>query len=121
VVIGVCDVCGDRYYSAEILHTVHEIATGRRLPERTEAVPVDHAGQASALVPALPPRLSMSSRSNDERASRLYARTHGRPTGRTALGRDVQTHPATASRRRPAHAKQQNAAGMATPMDYKQL
>ena len=27
VVIGVCDGCGDRYYSAEILHTVHEIAT----------------------------------------------------------------------------------------------
>lgn len=52
VVIGVCDSCGDRYYSADILHTVHEIATGRRQPERTKAVPVAHAGQASALVPA---------------------------------------------------------------------
>ena len=52
VVIGVCDGCGDRYYSAEILHTVHEIATGRRQPDRTEAVPVAYAGQASALVPA---------------------------------------------------------------------
>ena len=27
VVIGTCDECGNRYYSAEILHTVHEIAT----------------------------------------------------------------------------------------------
>lgn len=40
VVIGVCDSCGSRYYSAEILHTVHEIATGKRQPERTENVPV---------------------------------------------------------------------------------
>lgn len=52
VVIGVCDGCGDRYYSADILHTVHEIATGRRQPERTEAVPVAYAGQAGALIPA---------------------------------------------------------------------
>ena len=52
VVIGVCDGCGDRYYSAEILHIVHEIATGRRLPERTEAVPVAYGGQTGALVPA---------------------------------------------------------------------
>jgi len=34
VTIGVCDVCGSRCYSAEILHTVHEIATGKRKPER---------------------------------------------------------------------------------------
>jgi YgiT-type zinc finger domain-containing protein len=52
VVIGVCDVCGDRYYSADILHTVHEIATGRRQPERTEAVPVAYAGQVGVAVPA---------------------------------------------------------------------
>jgi len=52
VVIGVCDRCGDRYYSAEILHTVHELATGRRQPERTEAVPVAHLGQPGVLVPA---------------------------------------------------------------------
>ena len=32
VVIGTCDECGNRYYSAEILHTVHEIATKRRDP-----------------------------------------------------------------------------------------
>jgi YgiT-type zinc finger domain-containing protein len=42
VTIGICDVCGSRYYSADILHAVHEIATGKRLPERTEAVPVAH-------------------------------------------------------------------------------
>jgi YgiT-type zinc finger domain-containing protein len=40
VVIGVCDACGNRYYSADILHTVHEIATGRRKIELTEAIPV---------------------------------------------------------------------------------
>ncbi len=43
VTIGVCDVCGNRYYSAEILHTVHAIATGTLIPERTEMVPVAHA------------------------------------------------------------------------------
>jgi YgiT-type zinc finger domain-containing protein len=40
VTIGVCDVCGNRYYSADILHTVHDIATGRRKPEKTEVIPV---------------------------------------------------------------------------------
>jgi YgiT-type zinc finger domain-containing protein len=42
VTIGVCDQCGNRYYSADILHTVHEVATGKRKPDRTEAVPVAH-------------------------------------------------------------------------------
>ena len=42
VVIGVCDECGNRYYSAEILHTVHDIATGKRKPERVETIPVVH-------------------------------------------------------------------------------
>lgn len=42
VVIGICDECGNRYYSAEILHTVHEIATGKRKPERVEEIPVVH-------------------------------------------------------------------------------
>ena len=46
VVIGVCDRCGNRYYSADILHAVHEIATGKRMPERTEAVPVAHVTPA---------------------------------------------------------------------------
>jgi YgiT-type zinc finger domain-containing protein len=43
VIIGVCDVCGNRYYSADILHTVHEIATGKKQPERTEPIPVAFA------------------------------------------------------------------------------
>ena len=42
VIIGVCDTCGNRYYSAEILHTVHQIATGKQKPERTESIPVAH-------------------------------------------------------------------------------
>ena len=40
IIIGVCNVCGNRYYSADILHTVHKIATGRQKPERTELIPV---------------------------------------------------------------------------------
>jgi YgiT-type zinc finger domain-containing protein len=50
VVIGICDECGNRYYSAEILHTVHEIATGKRKPERAEEIPVVHLPSAE-LVP----------------------------------------------------------------------
>jgi YgiT-type zinc finger domain-containing protein len=42
VTIGVCDTCGNRYYSAEILHAVHDIATGKRPPERKEMVSVAH-------------------------------------------------------------------------------
>ena len=42
VVIGVCDECGSRYYSADILHAVHDIATGIRPFERTEEIPVAH-------------------------------------------------------------------------------
>jgi YgiT-type zinc finger domain-containing protein len=53
VVIGVCNSCGSRYYSAEILHTVHEIATGKRQPERIESIPVfTLAPNNLALVPA---------------------------------------------------------------------
>jgi YgiT-type zinc finger domain-containing protein len=40
VTIGVCDVCGNRYYRADILHTVHEIAIGQRKPEKTKLIPV---------------------------------------------------------------------------------
>jgi len=40
IIIGVCNLCGNRYYSADILHTVHEIATGKQKPERTEQIPV---------------------------------------------------------------------------------
>ncbi len=42
IVIGICDVCGNRYYSADILHTVHDIVTGARPFERTEEIPVAH-------------------------------------------------------------------------------
>ena len=42
ITIGVCDKCGNRYYSADILHAVHDIATGAKSPERTEKVPVAH-------------------------------------------------------------------------------
>jgi YgiT-type zinc finger domain-containing protein len=28
ITVGVCDACGMRYYSAKILHAVHDIATG---------------------------------------------------------------------------------------------
>ena len=40
VTIGVCDRCGNRYYSADILHTVHAIATGAKSPQRIEQIPV---------------------------------------------------------------------------------
>ena len=42
VTIGVCDRCGNRYYSADILHAVEDLATGKRAPERTESIPVAH-------------------------------------------------------------------------------
>lgn len=42
IIIDVCEVCGNRYYSSDILHTVHDIASGAREPEKTEAVPVTH-------------------------------------------------------------------------------
>ena len=40
VTVGVCDVCGNRCYSADVIHTVHEIAAGQRMPERTATIPV---------------------------------------------------------------------------------
>jgi YgiT-type zinc finger domain-containing protein len=40
--IGVCDTCGNRYYSAQALRAVHAIATGSKTPKRTEAVLVGH-------------------------------------------------------------------------------
>jgi YgiT-type zinc finger domain-containing protein len=43
LVIGVCDKCGNRYYSAEVLHRVFDIASGKITPERTEQIPVAHA------------------------------------------------------------------------------
>jgi hypothetical protein len=42
ITIGVCEVCGNRYYSADILQAVHDLATGAKLPQRMEEVPVAH-------------------------------------------------------------------------------
>jgi YgiT-type zinc finger domain-containing protein len=42
VVIGVCDACGSRYYSADILHAVNDIANGTKPFERIEKIPVAH-------------------------------------------------------------------------------
>ena len=42
IMIGICDSCGNRYYSADILHMVHELATGKKAAERTELVPAAH-------------------------------------------------------------------------------
>ena len=42
IVIGVCDACGARYYSAEILHAVNDIANGTKPFERVEEIPVAH-------------------------------------------------------------------------------
>ena len=42
IVIGVCDTCGNRYYAADILHTVQNVATGKLAPTRTDEVPVAH-------------------------------------------------------------------------------
>ena len=46
VTIGICDNCGNRYYSADILHAVHAIATGAKVPEQTEQIPVAHLESA---------------------------------------------------------------------------
>ena len=40
--VGVCELCGSRYYGSEILHTVHDVATGAKPFEKTEAIPVAH-------------------------------------------------------------------------------
>jgi YgiT-type zinc finger domain-containing protein len=40
VAIGVCDNCGNRYYSADLIHAVHSIGTGEKVAERTEQIPV---------------------------------------------------------------------------------
>ena len=42
IVVGICDSCGTRYYSSDILHAVHDIATGAKSFERVEEVPVSH-------------------------------------------------------------------------------
>jgi hypothetical protein len=47
IVIGVFETCGNCYYTADMLHTVHDIATGKLKPDRTEAIPVAHLPEAS--------------------------------------------------------------------------
>lgn len=42
VVIGVCDACGMRRYSTDILHAVNDIANGTKPFERIEKIPVGH-------------------------------------------------------------------------------
>ena len=46
IIIGVCDLCGTRYYSADILHAVNDIATGTRPFDKTEEIPVARLSQA---------------------------------------------------------------------------
>jgi YgiT-type zinc finger domain-containing protein len=43
LVIGVCDRCGSRYFSAATLKRMQDVATGKIRPERLESVPVAHA------------------------------------------------------------------------------
>ena len=43
VKIGICDICGNRYYSADLIHAVHDIASGVKPPEKIEKVRVGHA------------------------------------------------------------------------------
>jgi YgiT-type zinc finger domain-containing protein len=42
VAIGICGKCGNRYYSADILQTLHAMAIGGKSPDRTEQIPVAH-------------------------------------------------------------------------------
>jgi YgiT-type zinc finger domain-containing protein len=42
VTIGICDTCGNRYYSADVLHAVHQLASGMKKPEKFAEVPVGH-------------------------------------------------------------------------------
>jgi uncharacterized protein (DUF427 family) len=39
--IGICDNCGNRYYTADILRQVEVIATGQVVADTEERVPVD--------------------------------------------------------------------------------
>jgi len=42
VVVGVCDSCGARYFSAATVQRVQDVAAGRIQPARGEYVPVAH-------------------------------------------------------------------------------
>lgn len=43
VTIGICDRCGHRYYGLHLVEAADALATGKKQPERTQAVPVAHA------------------------------------------------------------------------------
>ena len=43
VTVGVCDECGNRFYTADTLKRVQEVATGVVAPERFDEIPVAHA------------------------------------------------------------------------------
>ena len=43
VTIGICDSCASRFYSADSLKRVQEVATGAVAPERFDEIPVAHA------------------------------------------------------------------------------
>ena len=43
VTVGVCDECGSRFYTAETLKRVREVATGAVAPERFDTIPVAQA------------------------------------------------------------------------------
>jgi YgiT-type zinc finger domain-containing protein len=44
ITIGVCDKCGNRYYTADMIHAVNDIATSKIIVEKTEKIPVDNLG-----------------------------------------------------------------------------
>jgi YgiT-type zinc finger domain-containing protein len=44
VEIGVCDKCGNRYFTADTLRRVQDVASGKIPPEHTEQVPVAREG-----------------------------------------------------------------------------
>ncbi len=44
ITIGICNNCGNRYYTADIIHAVNDIATGKRIVEKTEKIPVANLG-----------------------------------------------------------------------------
>ena len=46
VTIGVGNNCGNRYYSANILHGVYSVATRAKTAERMEQIPVVHLESA---------------------------------------------------------------------------
>lgn len=42
VPIGICDKCGTRYYHAQLIKRIAEVASGKVKQHKTEMVPVAH-------------------------------------------------------------------------------